>query len=133
MDALLKFCLQGWKSYWCSILNKFDFIVTLLIVALHFFSFLYPNTRPWYIYFDLQLLHNASFFVLLRCSWTGEGSPYTLYEYLLKQNNYVVISVPCEILHHEIRIKFTVRYEILLSTVSEFSRLHFPTGYHICS
>lgn len=50
MDALLKFCLQGWKSYWRSILNKFDFVITLLIVALHFFSFFYQNARPWVAY-----------------------------------------------------------------------------------
>ena len=49
MDALLKICLQGWKTYWQSVLNKFDYTVTLLIVALHFFSFVYPDVRPWYV------------------------------------------------------------------------------------
>ncbi|KAG0613396.1 hypothetical protein M758_6G099500 [Ceratodon purpureus] len=50
MDALLKICLQGWKTYWQSVLNKFDYTVTLLIVALHFFSFVYPDVRPWVSY-----------------------------------------------------------------------------------
>jgi two pore calcium channel protein len=50
MDALLKACLQGWRVYWRSTLNKFDFIVTMLIVALHFFSLLHPNARPWVSY-----------------------------------------------------------------------------------
>jgi two pore calcium channel protein len=65
MDALLKFCLQGWKSYWRSILNKFDFVITLLIVALHFFSFFYQNARPWYVIFTLQRLVITSLLILI--------------------------------------------------------------------
>ena len=56
MDAILKFCLQGWKPYWRSILNKLDFVVTLLIVTLHFFSFFYQDARPWCVFFTLPLV-----------------------------------------------------------------------------
>lgn len=48
MEALLKVCIQGWGSYWRSKLNRFDFVATMLIVALHFFSFFYQNARYWY-------------------------------------------------------------------------------------
>lgn len=50
MDALLKLCLQGWKSYWGRLLNKFDFVLTVLVVALHFSSFFYDGARPWVSY-----------------------------------------------------------------------------------
>jgi two pore calcium channel protein len=51
MDALLKYCLQGWKVYWRSMLNKFDFVVSLLLMSLHFLSFFYQDMRPWVSYF----------------------------------------------------------------------------------
>jgi two pore calcium channel protein len=50
MDAMLKICVQGWKPYWWSSLNRFDFVVTVLIVCLHFFSFFYHDSRNWVSY-----------------------------------------------------------------------------------
>ncbi|XP_024360131.1 two pore calcium channel protein 1 isoform X1 [Physcomitrium patens] len=63
MDALLKVYLQGWKSYWSSTLNAFDFVVTLLILALHFISFFNENARPWVTY--LLLVRGLRTFALV--------------------------------------------------------------------
>ncbi|XP_024379909.1 two pore calcium channel protein 1 isoform X1 [Physcomitrium patens] len=63
MDALLKVCLQGWKSYWRTKLNKFDFVVTALILVLHFISFFYQNGRPWVSY--LLLVRGLRVFAIL--------------------------------------------------------------------
>jgi two pore calcium channel protein len=49
MDAMLKICVQGWKPYWWSSLNRFDFVVTVLIVCLHLVSFFYHDSRNWYV------------------------------------------------------------------------------------
>ncbi len=56
MDAMLKSCVQGWKSYWRNHVNRFDFVLTILIVVVHFMSFLYPEMRFWWAHFANELI-----------------------------------------------------------------------------
>jgi two pore calcium channel protein len=47
MDGVLKICVQGWNSYWRTHVNRFDFVVTILIVALQAASFYHVDARFW--------------------------------------------------------------------------------------
>ncbi|KAH8967292.1 hypothetical protein BDL97_03G070700 [Sphagnum fallax] len=69
MDAMLKSCVQGWKSYWRNHVNRFDFVLTILIIVVHFMSFLYPETRFWVSYLMIARSFRAVVLITMISRW----------------------------------------------------------------
>lgn len=69
MDAMLKSCVQGWKSYWRNHVNRFDFVLTIMIIVVHFMSFLYPDTRFWVSYLMIARSFRAVVLITMISRW----------------------------------------------------------------
>ncbi|KAG0601477.1 hypothetical protein M758_11G114500 [Ceratodon purpureus] len=73
MDGVLKICVQGWKSYWRTHVNRFDFIVTILIVAVQATSFFYVDIRFWVTYLIIARCFRVLALITMISRWRLMG------------------------------------------------------------
>lgn len=73
MDGVLKICVQGWNSYWRTHVNRFDFVVTILIVALQAASFYHVDARFWVSYLIIARCFRILALVTMISRWRLMG------------------------------------------------------------
>uniref|UniRef100_A0A7I4BQ85 Ion transport domain-containing protein n=1 Tax=Physcomitrium patens TaxID=3218 RepID=A0A7I4BQ85_PHYPA len=73
MDGVLKIYGQGWKSYWHTHVNRFDFIVTILILAVQAASLFYVDVRSWVTYLIIARCFRVLALVTMISRWRLMG------------------------------------------------------------
>ncbi|XP_024358614.1 two pore calcium channel protein 1 [Physcomitrium patens] len=73
MDGVLKVCIQGWKFYWSIHVNRFDFVVTFLIVAVQAVSHFHDDARIWVSYLIMARSFRVLALVTMISRWRLMG------------------------------------------------------------